>query len=176
MPDQLHLVERLIKGHRCGHVQLLPHQHRTGVARLRCKSRWPQSAAVAASRRIGGRSICAVGALAQLLRRGGHRNGSPGASMHLATVCCFAQPGLKLGPCEIEGLEHLVRRSLGADHRTRRNAGQLDPLADLCHPWIALARDLDIDSLSLRRQLRDLGELVLARVCGAEPGRRYAGR
>src|SRR4051794_39122474 len=81
--------------------------------------------------------------------------------VHTFAVGGPAQLGLELGGREVERGERVARGGFGADHRSTRAAGQLDPGAQIGKPGIVFLAHFDIDATDLAVQLRDLCQLGL---------------
>ena len=180
VPDQLHLVERLVQAHRHGRVGLLP-DHDRAVALV------PTAFGRAGSRLGSGSRSRSASDLSDDVRRGrrdcGGRGRSRsglglvdryGAGCHLGeplrgpstavdplAVAHPAQPLEQLAHRHVQCCVRVVGTGLGAHDRSPVQAGDLYPVAGLGLPAVGLMRDHDVQALHPRRQLRDLGQLFL---------------
>ena len=79
---------------------------------------------------------------------------------HLVPVSGPSESFDELRPGEVEGGVLVTGHRLGADHRTLRHDGELDPLTRLRLPRVLVVSDVDLDTLRPRCELLDLGDLV----------------
>ena len=137
VPDQLHLVERLVERHRRALVGLLPDDQRAVALRRDARASRPPSGSPASSRPAPSRSPPRRGQ--RLALRAARRPPAGcGAVVHLRRSAARRSRSSSWAIREVERGVPVVGRGLGPDHRAARAAGQLDPLALVGQPRVAL--------------------------------------
>ncbi len=166
MPDQLHLVERLVERHRCGLVGLLADHERT-VALDLDRAHHP-------GRHLVGLTRDEV-ALPVELGDAGHdvpdlgRRQPAVATAGVPLVVLLAQSRLELVAGEVERRVQIGRRSLRPDHRAAGVEGDLHAVGPVGLPRVGLLGHLDVEADHLAVELLDLLQLQLLGHVLAEP-------
>ena len=145
MPDELHLVQRLVQRHRRGLVRLVAHDERAVLA-------------------SGGRG-CTVVRWGPDLREhgqvGGHLVEAAGPAAVTTAVGSATKPRLDAGDSRVERGVTIGGGRLGADDGALGARGDLDPLGLGRLTRVGLVRDLDVDAVHAVVVLAQLGELAL---------------
>ncbi len=175
VPDELHLVEGLVQGHRDRVVPLLADDDgrgvlhgglgRVGRGRGRTGHDRGRGCRVAADL-LGQRATGVEGPRQHLVRQAGRGlvdgGGPVPAVVHLAAVAGAPQPFEELGGGEVERRVGIVGAGLGAHDRSLVAHGDLHPFAIARLPTVVLVGNLDVDALGAGRELADLRlQLVL---------------
>ena len=162
MPDQLHLVERLVQAHRHGGVGLLPdHDRALALVRLRRTVARRRRSEPPSSRRRPSRwdQPSATG------RPRAETSDSPSGACRPRWTRLRSRirrsRSSSLSDRDVERGVRVVGTRLGTDDRATVQAGDLDPVAGFGLPAVGLMRDHDVQALDPGRQLRDLGQLLL---------------